>query len=234
MMYGDTARYPLYINAYVRTVRYWLKITRICETRLPYKAYLMLLHLDEQGKTNWVTKVCLALFRSGFGYVWQNKGVQAINMFMRCFRQRLTDNRWQDWKSRIDASGRFTFYRQFKTNHVQEAYLSVVINKYVKNALVKFRFGISSIAVHSLRYKLHSYSDTICLLCRASVENEVHFTLCCSAPNDLRGKFLPDKFCMQPSSFRLVLLLSTENKNIIKNFAIFLYLAFKRREIAVN
>ena len=23
MMYGDTARYPLYINVYVRTVRYW-------------------------------------------------------------------------------------------------------------------------------------------------------------------------------------------------------------------
>ena len=234
MMYGDTARYPLYINAYVRTVRYWLKITRICETRLPYKAYLMLLHLDEQGKTNWVTKVRLTLFRFGFGYVWQNKRVQAINMFMRCFRQRLTNNRWQDWKNRIDASDKFTFYRQFKTNHVQEVYLSVVINKYVKNALVKFRFGISSIAVHSLRYKLHSYSDTICPLCRASVENEVHFTLCCSAPNDLRGKFLPDKFCMQPSSFRLVLLLSTENENIIKNFAIILYLAFKRREIAVN
>ena len=57
------------------------------------------------------------------------------------------------------------FYRQFKTNHVQEAYLSVDVNKYVKNALVKFRFGISSIAVHSLRYKLHSYSDTIYVLC---------------------------------------------------------------------
>ena len=31
-----------------------------------------------------------------------------------------------------------------------------------------------------------------------------------------------------------VLLLSTENKAIIKNFAIFLYLAFKRREIAIT
>ena len=109
MIYGDTARYPLYINAYVRTVRYWLKITRMCETRLPYKAYLMLVHLDEQGTTNWVTKVRLTLIRFGSGYVWQNKGVQAISMFMRCFRQRLTDTRWQDWKSRIDASDRFTF-----------------------------------------------------------------------------------------------------------------------------
>ena len=109
MTHGVTARYPVYINAYVRTVRYWLKITRMCETRLPYKAYLMLVHLDEQGTTNWVTKVRLTLIRFGSGYVWQNKGVQAISMFMRCFRQRLTDTRWQDWKSRIDASDRFTF-----------------------------------------------------------------------------------------------------------------------------
>ena len=194
----------------------------------------MLLYLRQQGKTNWLNKVRLTLFKFGFGYVWQNKGVQAINMFMRCFRQRLTDNHWQDWKSRTDASDGFTFYRQFKTNHVQEAYLSVDINKYVKNALVKFRFGISSIAVHSLRYKLHSYSDTMCPLCRAFVENEVHFTRCCSVLNDLRERFIPGKFCIQPSSFRLVLLLSTENKNIIKNYAIFLYSAFKRRETAVN
>ena len=101
MIYGDTARYPLYINAYVRAVRYWLKITRMNEKRLPYKAYLMLLHLDEQGKNNWVTKIRTTLFRFGFGYVWQNKGVQEVNLFIRCFRQRLIDNRWQDWKSRM-------------------------------------------------------------------------------------------------------------------------------------
>ena len=30
MIHGDTARYPLNVNAYVRTIRYWLKITRMC------------------------------------------------------------------------------------------------------------------------------------------------------------------------------------------------------------
>ena len=69
MIYGDTARYPLYINAYVCAVRYWLKITRMNQKRLPYKAYLMLLHLYEQEKNNWVTKIRTTLFRLGFGYV---------------------------------------------------------------------------------------------------------------------------------------------------------------------
>ena len=61
MIYGDTGRYPLYINAYVRTIRYWIKITRMNVDRLPFKAYLMLLHLDKQGKNNWVTQVRLLL-----------------------------------------------------------------------------------------------------------------------------------------------------------------------------
>ena len=97
--------------------------------RQTYKAYLVLLHLDAQGKNNWVSKVRLTLFRFGFGYVLQNNGVQAINVFVRCFKQRLIDNRWQDWNSRIDESDRFSFYRQFKTNHIDATYLSVDINK---------------------------------------------------------------------------------------------------------
>ena len=87
--------------------------------------------LDAQGKNNWFSKVRLTLFRFGFRCVWQNNGVQAINVFVRCFKQRLIDNRWQDWNSRIDASDRFSFYRQFKTNHVQATYLSVDINKFI-------------------------------------------------------------------------------------------------------
>ena len=133
----------------------------------------------------------------------------------------------------IDFFRFFFFYRQFKTNHVQAVYLSVDVNKYIRNSLIKFRFGVSPTVVHSLRYKTHAYTDTICPLCRAAVENEVHFTLF-SALKDLRQRLIPDKFYSQPSSFRLLLLLSTENKVIIKNFVIFLYLAFKRRELLLR
>ena len=113
---------------------------------------------------------------------------------------------------------------------MQAVYLSVDINKYIRNSLIKFRIGVNPIAVHSLRYETHAYTDTLWPLCRAAVKKEVHFTLCCSALKDLRQRLIPDNLYSQPSSFRLVLLLSVENKVIIKNFAIILYLAFKRRE----
>ena len=118
------------MHNFVRAIRYWLKITRMNEKRLPYKACLTLLHLDEQGKNDWVTQIRTTLFGFCFGYAWQNKGVQEVSLFIRCFGQRLIDNRWQDWKSRTDGSNRFNLYRQFKTNHVQAVYLSVDITKY--------------------------------------------------------------------------------------------------------
>ena len=43
-----------------------------------------------QGKNNWVTKIRIALFRFGLGYVWQNEGVQEVNfVYTLSFRQRL-------------------------------------------------------------------------------------------------------------------------------------------------
>ena len=69
--------------------------------------------------------------------------VQEVNLFIRCFRQRLIDNRWQDWKSRIDASDRFNFYRQFKTNHVQAVYPTDV-NKLIR--VVRLKDGRSLLA----------------------------------------------------------------------------------------
>ena len=103
---------------------------------------------------------------------------------------------------------------------MQAVYLSVDINKYIRNSLIKFRFGVSPIVVHSLRYKTHAYTNTICPLCRAAVENEVLFTLCCSALlKRFTSKIIPDTFYSQSSSFRLVLLLSTEN-NIFVTYSL--------------
>ena len=36
---GKLRRFPIYINAQIRCVRYWLKLTRMSEQRLPFKAY---------------------------------------------------------------------------------------------------------------------------------------------------------------------------------------------------
>ena len=74
LVYGEVGKVPIQINASVCCIRYWLKLSRMREHRLPLRAYKMLLKMDQRGKTNWVTNVCKTCI-NGFYYVWDNPGV---------------------------------------------------------------------------------------------------------------------------------------------------------------
>ena len=56
-VYGETGRYPLYVNSAVRCIRYWLRILKLDPDRLPKQAYTMLFNMDERGKNCWATSV---------------------------------------------------------------------------------------------------------------------------------------------------------------------------------
>ena len=110
LVYGEVGRFPIQINASVRCIIYWLRLTRVDEHRLPLRAYKMLLNLDQRGKTNWVTNVRKTLCVNGFSYVWDNQGVGCLNAFIREFRQRLIDMRWQAWDDHVNTSDRISLY----------------------------------------------------------------------------------------------------------------------------
>ena len=98
---------------------------------------------DQRGKTNWVTRVRRTLCANGFSYVWDTQGRGCLNEFVGEFRQRLTDIGWQAWHGHINTSNRFPLYRQFKTSAGVEPYIMLNLNRYIRYALTRFRFGVS-------------------------------------------------------------------------------------------
>jgi hypothetical protein len=123
----------------------------------------------------------------------------------------------------------------FKTSNVVEPYLLMNINRFVKCTLTKLRFGISAIAVHSQRYsRSPSANDLMCHLCKSACEDEVHFVLCCPALEDLRRILIRPKYYQYPSTFKLTLLLSSNNENTFRNLALYLYKSFKRLNVAMS
>ena len=128
LVYGEVGRVPIQINASVCCIRYWLKLSRMREHRLPLRAYKMLLNMDQRGKTNWVTNVCKTCI-NGFSYVWDNQGVGYLCAFIREFRQRLIDMRWQVWDDHVNTSDRFSLYRQFKTLACVEPDIMLTLNR---------------------------------------------------------------------------------------------------------
>ena len=115
-----------------------------------------------------------------------------------------------------------------------EPYLLLDIYRYVKCSLTRFRFGISDNFVHCTRYRSNvTPREMMYPFCTVSVENELHFMLCCSGLG-LRSRYIPPKYFNFPSDFRLTLLLSTKNERTLRNLALYLYKAFDRRKIMMS
>ena len=70
MVYGETGRTPLHLDAKVSSVCFWLRLMRMEAERLPGKAYNMLANVHNNGRQCWVSAVQRNLIMGGSGYVW--------------------------------------------------------------------------------------------------------------------------------------------------------------------
>jgi hypothetical protein len=231
LVYGESGRYPLYINAYCRSIKYWLHVLQLPDDRLPHKAYNMLYRLHNAEKTNWVSRIHDILYKYGFGYVWENQGVNNSKHFIRQFKQRLIDCFLQDWHSKIVSSSRFQFYSSFKSTHCQTQEIFQIKSIAVRKAFIQFRLGVSPIKCHRYRYRPNSPANRNCPFCPGCVENEYHFLLNCPKYSQLRNSTLPIMFITQHSEKKMVSLLATEKYT--KVVAFFVYKAFQMRSKAL-
>ena len=234
LVYGETNRYSLQIISVVKCIRYWLRLTRMDQFRLPRKAYNTLYTLDERGKLTWVTNVRNRLFEYGFAEVWFNQGVENQALFLRLFRERLVDCQWLRWHEHIENSDRFEMYRFINPVHQTPLYLNMKMNRNIKRVVTKFRFGISDIKKHSLYYRSVDRRELLCPLCSNDVEDETHFVLVCPELSKFRERYIPNKFWRQPCLSRLFILVSAGQEGIAKQLAMYLYRAFKLRDTLLN
>ena len=235
LIYGEFNRYPITINASLKCIRYWIKITQMTDSRLPRKAYLMLHNLDEKGKINWVTKIRLFLCQHGFGWAWFSQSVGNSKVFISVLKQRLIDSRWQNWEAHILESEKFTGFRTlYGISHNRKLYLDMNIDRNIKRAVCKFRFGFSNLILHKYRYSPNSTVNVLCPLCKNAKDDEIHFVLCCSFLDKLRQEFIQDKYWKKPNAFRLMMLLNSTNELTVKMLSVYIYKALKVREIYLS
>lgn len=230
-VYTEMARYPITINSSINCIRYWLKLVQMENFRLPKKAYNVLYQLDRNGKETWVSKIRLCLTQNGFGFVWINQGVVNSKSFLNSLKERLIDCKWQNVQAHFSESDRFAFYSMIcPKERILMQYLITDIKRHLTSILTKFRFGVSNINVHYLRYRNHNQTQLLCPYCKNVEENEVHFVLCCPLYNNVRRQFIKEKFYRTPNLFKLIILLCSRNENIVGDLCRYLYVAFKIRE----
>ena len=75
MVYGGLGRYPLFVNSTLLGLKYWLRVLKMEDSRVPKQAYKMMISMDESGQKWWITEVKNVLSRNGFYCVWLKQGV---------------------------------------------------------------------------------------------------------------------------------------------------------------
>ena len=189
MIYGELGRYPLFVNSYVRCLKYWFRLLEMDQNRHPKQAYMMLFKLDENGKRCWVTEVREVLSRCGFYFVWLQQGVGNVSSFIQAFKLRLIDIFKQEWFGTIQEKDRYEIYRSCKSVFGEEKYLSALDIYCFRAALAQFRLGVLPINNNIHRYNENPISRN-CVFCENTVEDEHHFLFLCPLYSDLRTRFL--------------------------------------------
>jgi hypothetical protein len=223
MVYGDLGRHPLFIKTYISALKYWLKLLRMHQDRLPYQAYRMLLTVDASGGQCWVSLLKNILCKTGFMYVWFFQGVGDENCFLALFQQRLTDMYIQEWSEAMKNSERHQQYLKMKESFNRDNYLVNIDRFYFRACVSKARFNMLPLNGNINRFN-SNLSKKMCPFCLNVIEDEEHFMFDCPMYVELRDKFLHTQRFLP-----LHVILSTKSKNRVRSIANYIVFALRKR-----
>jgi hypothetical protein len=230
MVLGDLGRYPLYITSAMRCVKYWLKLTRMPEERLPRKAYKMLKQMCDNGKKTWVYHLRHILTDNGCGEAWVEQAVGDEQAFIVVLRQRLINRFQQSWYDAISSRDRFDFYFRFKRVFCCETYFDYEQLRCFRDIYTQFRFGISPINTHKLRYRTGILPrQLLCPACKLENEDEAHVLFACTAYSELRDGVQIIKRLNQEHNMDASIVMSALDATTVFEVSRFLYKVFKKR-----
>jgi hypothetical protein len=159
---------------------------------------------------NWANQVKRLLSQYGFYHVWLFQGVANVNVFLKLFKQRLSDVYVQEWNSRLEESSRALFYKNI-SDFSFHPYLNFIKTKHVRHALTRLCLSSHRLEIETSRWSRHrvDISNRLCRHCNV-LEDEYHFVICCSKYNVLRKRLIPQYYVIKPSMFKLIELLKCQ------------------------
>ena len=234
-VYGELGRYPLYVNRFVKIIKYWFKIINN-ENIIMQIVYKQALNDCNRGYTNWVSNVKNMLNNFGFGYVFENPNVVHVNSFISEFKCRLVDTFKQEWYGKMNNSSVLDMYKVFKTSLVYEEYLDLLPRR-LRLFFVRLRVSAHPLRIQTGRYAQNNIprNERYCLCCNdLDLEDEYHFICICRCFTDLRKRYISRIFYINPSVYKFHNLLVSRNKTVISNLCKYIKEAFVIRNMILN
>ena len=229
-VYGELGRYPLYIQRYVRMIKYWCKLITT-ENILLKTIYNDALKDCNKGLKNWVYNIKKLLDDFGFSNVLHDNSLVNINLFPNIFKQRVIDTFIQEWFGSLRNSSVLDRYSLVKSMFTYELYLDILPNN-LRIFYTRLRLSVHPLRIQTGRYGRNFIprEERHCLCCKQSdLEDEFHFICTCPCYTELRKKYINKRYYNRPSVFKYLELLHTTNRKSLIKLASFIKEALKVR-----
>jgi len=135
----------------------------------------------------------------------------------------------------VSDNKKLSLYKSVKNRLVYEGYLDVLNVRTFRYCYDNFRIRSHTLGVELALYKNTPPENKLCKCCTLNcIEHEGHFLLVCDNYSVIRSSYLPKYYCEYPTVFKMRLLMSSDNTNIIKSVATYLYHDFQIRNSTFN
>jgi hypothetical protein len=231
---GECGRCPLKSTCILHALKYWCKLLYMEDGKLPKSCYKMLCRLDDIGRKTWASNIKTILYNLGFGICWLSQDIGNTTAFLSEVKQRLVDIAQQEWCAEINELSKLNNLSQFKSLLEPELYIKCVSVVNHRTALAKLRCSVHSLAIETGRHANIIPELRMCIYCNRIgenlIEDEYHFVFICPLYSPLRRALIPNYFTAIPTSERFINLFMSNDPELIKKLACFVYHAFKLRE----
>jgi len=109
-VYGEFGRYPLYVNRYVRIIKYWLKV-RSSENILLKHVYDQAVKDCDSGCHNWVYNVKKLLVDYDFVDIFDNAHELNTKSFPLVFKMKVIEMYKREWYDTVSKSTELIFFQ---------------------------------------------------------------------------------------------------------------------------
>ena len=238
---GELGRYPIDIDILESMLKFWVRGQRLEENCLVKKAFKENIALHQSGVRCWTSAIYDLCDHLG---ITKHNLPKTLSMI----KHKLQSKYQSYWKTQITKEQGYTSgknklrtYRLFKNIFKIELYLIYIKNARNRAPLSKLRLSAHSLAIESLRGKVHDPTQRHCTICQTQeVEDEQHFFMKCDFYQQERLNLLKSihakckNFALLNNTDKFIWLLSNEDEDICRLVNQYVSTCFKKRSYKLN
>ena len=182
MIYGELARYPLYINIRLRMIDYWIGILNGKETKFNHIlynfTYMLSTDVDNVFQFKWINCIQNILQNCGLNFIWLSQRVENKKWLLSVVKQTLKDQFQQNWIANCNASSKGLFYNLFTNYHFSfRKYLDLDLPRNNTEILARFRTSNHRLPIETGRWTNIPRNQRTCNLCGDGLGDEYHYIM---------------------------------------------------------